>query len=58
MQNIVEFYFFNLSSLKLGIEICHEAIHPKMIRTKVKMRIVMEQLEINGLRVGSPGSSL
>lgn len=34
MQNIVEFYFFNLSSLKLGIEICHEAIHSKMIRAK------------------------
>lgn len=43
MQNIVEF-FFNLSSLKLGIEICQEAIHPNMIRAKVKMRIIMEKL--------------
>lgn len=43
MQNIVE-DFFNLSSLNLGIEICQDSIHPNMIRAKVKMRIIMEQL--------------
>lgn len=43
MQNIVEF-FFNLSSLNLGKEICQDSIHPNMIRAKIKMRIIMEQL--------------
>lgn len=44
MQNIVEVFFCNLSSLNLGIEICQDSIHPNMIRAKVKMRIIMEQL--------------
>lgn len=37
-------FFCNLSSLNLGIEICQDSIHPNMVRAKVKIRIIMEQL--------------